>query len=694
MVRFNIANEVGGGLYITDNSSPTLLDVKVIENIATENGGGFHLYNSSLISEGVFVERNSASYGGGLYTNGDCALSNMTIVTNMSENGFGGIYVSNGNLIISNSNIAYNGTGLYNADNISISEGISNWWGHSNGPYHPTQNPTGEGDSTNAFANVTPWLTTPDINAPPVPPQNLTVTGTGDNFISLSWDSSPLGDFAGFFLHYRILGSGVNFPEIDAGADTSYSITGLPINTIYHIDLTLYDTDGNSSWYSNGVVATARVLEAQNLDIGGSDDLQHLTTHTPTISFDYFDSMGQPQEGYQIQVSSLSDFSTIDMWDSGEVVSNLTSDVYDGSPLLDGDTYYLRIRVSTWSESWGSIWGVWSNIQFRMNSQPSTPIGISPIENEVVSGSPTLSVNNSSDHEGDDISYRFDLYDDASLTVKLDSALAVTTGAENTGWPVNFVLPDNGQYWWTVSANDGHEFSSISGPYSFLVNTENNVPDVFTLLLPEEGTAIATQTPTFSWNPANDPDPIDTVRYSLVLLTPEPSIITTDIGTDTSFQVISPLLDDTEYHWRVIARDILGFETINEGDLQLLIVNTVNAPPSAVHLVTPSDSSHEITLIPDFYWTESIDPDPGDVITYTLKYWIDPIYVASVSSDTNGLKLATPLMDNSFYHWTVVSSDAHGSSVESEPSMFWTDTYPEPHSLSLLCYRQIILKEY
>jgi hypothetical protein len=35
-------------------------------------------------------------------------------------------------------------------------------------------------------------------------------------------------------------------------------------------------------------------------------------------------------------------------------------------------------------------------------------------------------------------------------------------------------------------------------------------------------------------------------------------------------------------------------------------------------------------------------------------------------------------MDNSFYHWTVVSSDAHGGSVESKPSMFWTDTYPEP----------------
>jgi len=682
MVRYNHATQNGGGLYFDggsylDNGNPAFGNVNVIENTAADSGGGFYIIGSSLIFGNVFVERNSAAYGGGICTNGDTELSNMTVVTNTSENGFGGIYAGNGNLTISNSNIAYNSVGLHNADNASITEASNNWWGHATGPYHSIQNPGGEGDSTNTFVTVLPWLTTPDIIAPPVPPQNLTVTGTGEDFISLSWDSSPLGDFACFNVHYRIYGSGVNFPAIDAGTDTSYSITGLPAGTTYHIDMTLTDTDGNGSWFSDGLYATTRVLEARNLDVGGGEDLQHLITHTPTISWDYFDSMGQTQDSYHIQVSSLSDFSRIDMWDPGEVGSESTSVAYEGAPLVDGNTYYLRIRFQIPGTQY---WGLWSNIEFRMNSIPSAPVGIAPIENEVVSGSPNLSVSNSSDAEGDDINYRFDLYDDALLTFKLDSAAAVPAGVANTVWAVTAELPDNGQYWWTASANDGYESSSINGPYSFLVNTENNAPGAFTLLLPEEGITLPTQTPSFSWNTANDPDPIDTVRYSLVLLTQEPSITTIDVGTDTSYQVIDPLIDDTEYHWRVVARDLLGFEAINEGDLQSFIVNTENSPPLAAYLITPSDSSHEITLTPGFYWTESIDPDPGDVITYTLKYWIDPIYVASVPSDTNCLELITPLLDNSFYSWSVVSSDDHGGSVESESSMFWTDTYPEPPS--------------
>lgn len=104
----------------------------------------------------------------------------------------------------------------------------------------------------------------------------------------------------------------------------------------------------------------------------------------------------------------------------------------------------------------------------------------------------------------------------------------------------------------------------------------------------------------------------------------------------------------------------------------------INALPSMVTHITPSDSSHEITLLPDFYWTKSTDPDPGDNIRYRLKYLAASKSTLYVLSDTNSVRLTTPLSDNTFYYWSVIISDDHGGSVESEPTMFWTDTYPEP----------------
>ena len=77
------------------------------------------------------------------------------------------------------------------------------------------------------------------------------------------------------------------------------------MSTTYHIAATTVDTDDNESWFSNEVTGVTRFLEAQNLDIGMDEDLLHLTTHEPFISFQYFDSMNEAQTSYQVQVSTL-----------------------------------------------------------------------------------------------------------------------------------------------------------------------------------------------------------------------------------------------------------------------------------------------------------------------------------------------------------------------------------------------------
>ena len=36
-------------------------------------------------------------------------------------------------------------------------------------------------------------------------------------------------------------------------------------------------------------------MAVQNLDVGGQEDLQHISDHTPLISFDYSDNASQTQ---------------------------------------------------------------------------------------------------------------------------------------------------------------------------------------------------------------------------------------------------------------------------------------------------------------------------------------------------------------------------------------------------------------
>ncbi len=48
--------------------------------------------------------------------------------------------------------------GLRNKTTTSVVNAINLWWGSPAGPYHPTMNPTGEGNDVSDGVNFSPWL--------------------------------------------------------------------------------------------------------------------------------------------------------------------------------------------------------------------------------------------------------------------------------------------------------------------------------------------------------------------------------------------------------------------------------------------------------------------------------------------------------------------------------------------------------
>ena len=732
----NTSIDDGGGVYFQD-SDADLLNVIVNKNVGNEGGGMYFAINSILNISEVTIAENYAIQGGGICvwpSDHDISISNLSVVRNVAEGKGGGIYIrEEGDLILSNitmfensagqegdglywydhngthsltgSNIVRNGTGMHSSGSI---EGVGNYWGHSSGPYHPSQNQIGQGDSANIDVNVTPWLTSPSIDAPPIPPIDLVVMSTGDDFVTLAWSSIQAGDFAHFNLYFDNDSSGILYENsVVVGSGYEYTLAGLELGTEYFLALTVYDIDGNESWYSNEVTATTRVMEVQNLDIAGDEDLQHITTHNPLITFDYFDSMGEAQTAYQVQISTDSTFQGSDIWDTGVTLSDATSIQYDQGLLANGQSYCLRAKVAS-----GEFWSGWSTLTFRMNSEPEAPIQISLINNAVTTGEVNLVVGNSIDAEGDELAYDFRLYTDESLTNQLDSAIAVSQGADQTTWAVNIALDDNVQYWWTAQAYDGYEYSELVGPESFLVNIENDTPSAFSLLYPELGQSVSILTPILNWAPAYDPDPLDTVKYALYLDTPEPGVEIFDLGTDTSFQVISDLLDNTNYSWKVVASDLNGAHTENTGGYQNFSVNTSNDLPMDFILLSPVADMMVNTLTPEFLWQPSSDPDDAAislrepergkgklsdnslggssvlVITgydFYLGTDADLTDVVPVEVIATSHIPAEDLIENQVYYWSVSALDDSGGVTFSDTASFWTNSVNSaPSELSLL----------
>jgi hypothetical protein len=106
------ANGYGGGIYNV-SSSPTLINLYII-NCYASYGGGIYNSNSSSIIKNVNISSNKASCGGGLYNSySTMKLTDVTILNNSVNVDGGGLYNENSQTVIINSKISNNSSYFY-----------------------------------------------------------------------------------------------------------------------------------------------------------------------------------------------------------------------------------------------------------------------------------------------------------------------------------------------------------------------------------------------------------------------------------------------------------------------------------------------------------------------------------------------------------------------------------------------------
>jgi len=290
-------------------------------------------------------------------------------------------------------------------------------------------------------------------------------------------------------------------------------------------------------------------------------------------------------------------------------------------------------------------------------------------------------------------------------------------------------LTDDTVYYWKVKGKDnwGLEVWSVE-TFSFNVYFPE-APNVFSLLYPTDGDTIYANIVTIDWEDASDPDPGDSVLYTIYYGTspefhPDSTTIVDSLSESqyhiaskelaglrmrgrgdplksnvtskivfsennpseiSCFDNPSGLPDDAKIYWKVKAFDIFGLETwSSQIDWNFQVY--VPEPPIVFNLVSPADRDTIWSLIPTLTWQRAVDPDPGDSVTYTVYYSTDSTFAIYDSLPEVGDTTCTlPILtDDATYYWKVKGTDSFGLETWSVKT-FSFNTYlvepPDPFDL-------------
>jgi hypothetical protein len=173
-IAFNNSWGIEGAGIHCSNSTPTIYNNWIHDNIICGDqmavGGGIYCWNSYPVIYGNVISYNSAASaipgfeaGGGIFCYNSTGIITRNTITMNSANLGGGIFCQGtSDPMINYNNIMHNYRhGLYNWNLYTIITAEHNWWGDATGPYHPTLNPGGLGDTVSNNVDFDPWLNYP-----------------------------------------------------------------------------------------------------------------------------------------------------------------------------------------------------------------------------------------------------------------------------------------------------------------------------------------------------------------------------------------------------------------------------------------------------------------------------------------------------------------------------------------------------
>ena len=125
---------------------------------------------------------------------------------------------------------------------------------------------------------------------------------------------------------------------------------------------------------------------------------------TPTIGWTYHDAENNPQAQYEVEVRTGPNGTGASIWHPAVASGTATNILYSGAALVNGQTYYARVRAYD-----GAAWGAWSEASWVV-ALNHAPIAKAGRDSTLYAGTScratfTLDGSASSDPDGDPITY-------------------------------------------------------------------------------------------------------------------------------------------------------------------------------------------------------------------------------------------------------------------------------------------------
>ncbi len=544
------------GIQIT-GASPTIRDCEVTDNQGPYGGIGLSSAGPQIIRCDLH-HNTSTNHGAGI--GGTTSLTveiGHNLVHNNSGTGGGGVFLSGGGGVDVHHNIIYRNIGGPSSAGITSS--------FANGAIR----------NNTVVSNIFGIVSSSPVNVYVV--NNIVLANLNDGIVS----GSSTVDFNDTWNNGRdLVPSKSNINADPKFRDTLANDFSLLIESPC-IDAgdpspTYFDPDGSRADMGalpRDQTGLARVV-ALTLE---NEVLTRVVSQTPTFSWNAIFPGGMSQQAFEVQVGGDPDWEYAEYWEPGIVTSTDTSVAYSGEYMRDGMLVYSRVRVFD-----GTIWTSWYNLTFHMDNRPGVPALDLPVDTNVVNvNKPQLSLLAGEDKDGDPQQLVFEVYRDSLLqNIRVTSPLVANSAGIPVVWTVTAPLLENLRYWWRARSFDGYTYSIWSSPRSFWINQLSENPTVPVLTSPIEQAEGPEYdlTPAFVWGEGDDPDPKDTVRYTVqislndtfTLAFTYPDLLTKTFVENDSLPV------SIHFWWRVMATDREGhsamslsgqFTTYSPGDV-------------------------------------------------------------------------------------------------------------------------------
>jgi len=270
---------------------------------------------------------------------------------------------------------------------------------------------------------------------------------------------------------------------------------------------------------------------------------------------------------YQFEISKFSDFSALA--GSGVVTDSDGQATWQVGTALDNNSiYYWRARAYDGIDYSAYSSPRWFYVEVGGNTPPSPPTGYSPANGETTAvTSPTLTVNNGSDQDGNSLTYGFELYA-ADSTTMLWNTSGVAEGSLRTSTTVSLTLVTGLDYVWRANCHDGIIASDWSNWYRFSLSETappDEPPGTPVNRLPTNGAIVSGEPIQLEIDNSLDPDG-DPVFYDFrIYYDAALTIVSEEIeniaeGNDGTSAICSFVPEHNHtYYWRVLAHDEDGW---------------------------------------------------------------------------------------------------------------------------------------